>query len=209
MSEFLNANLIRVFSFYLMVMLLVGLVRRWSFYRDTLWMLIAVRGRWPKLLERMAANKDAVLNWPTLRPMVIALSLMLVQLIASRGLWPQATISLANLLEVWWHLLIVVAAAIPMLAVDLYFVICVGRFDREQTAEYLDYAERWAGSWRANAVRLVTFGKINPEKMVDEQVREGLKNLGVTMGWAMWWVVVQASLRLALGLTIWLLWALG
>jgi hypothetical protein len=207
LQSLLDSNLIRVFSFYLMLMLLIGLVRRGAFYRDTLLLLLEVRGRWPKLLDRMAQHRDTVLNWPTLRPAVVAIVLMILQMIASRVLWPQAQLTLPDLYHPWWHLPIFCLFVLPMLAVDLYFVICVGQFDREQTADYFDYAERWAGGWRATAVRVVTLGRINPNRIVDEQVREGLQKLSGTMTSAMWWVTLQAGLRLAFGLVLWSLWA--
>lgn len=209
MQSLSAANLIRVFDFYLAAMLVLGLMRRWSVYYDTIALLIAVRGRWPKLLERMAGHKAAVLNWPTLRPALFVLVLMVVQMVASRLLWPQARIYLHDLVEPWWHIIIFVVAVAPMLAVDAYFLISVGSFDRPETEKYLDYAEKWSGSRRARAIRILTFGKIDPDKQVDEGVKQGLTDLSKTLSWAMWWASAQMVCRLAFGLTLWTLWAVS
>lgn len=203
-----NANLINLYSFYLAAMFVLGLMRRWSVYLDTFAILIAVRGRWPKLVERMAAHRKAVVNWATIRPIVLVMILMIVQMVASRIVWPQARLPLGELPTPSWHLIPFALALVPMLAVDVYFLIAVGRFDRTETEKYFDQAERWSGTWKAKAVRAITFGRIDPDKQVDEGVQKGMEQLGQTVSWAMWWVSVQMGLRLLFGLTIWILWAI-
>lgn len=208
MSSPAHANLINVYSFYLAAMFVLGLMRRWTVYVDTISLLLAVRGRWPKLVERMGSHKRAVLNWSTLRPVFLVLVLMAFQMIASRIIWPQAKLLIDELPEPPWQLIPFFLALIPMLAVDVYFLVAVGGFDRVETEKYLDKAERWSGSWKAHAVRVLTVGRIDPDKQVDEGVKKGLTDLGLTVSWAMWWVSVQMGLRLTFGLTIWILWAL-
>lgn len=208
MASLAHANLINLFSFYLAAMFVLGLMRRWTVYWDTLAILVAVRGRWPKLVERMSANKRAVLNWSTFRPLALVLLLMAVQMVASRLIWPQAHLALGDLPHPRWHLVPFLVALIPMLGVDIYFLIAVGRFDRAETEKYLDQAEYWTGTWKARAVRILTVGRINPDKQVEVGVQEGMARLGHTVSWAMWWVSVQMGLRLFFGLTVWTLWAI-
>ena len=95
MDRFEMANLIRIFDFYLALMFLVGLVRRWTVYRDT-FLLVVSHGRWPKLLERIHEHKGLLLNISTMRPAALALGLMLTQIVASRMIWPQATLRVRN-----------------------------------------------------------------------------------------------------------------
>jgi hypothetical protein len=207
----MSLNLIRLFDFYLAVFFLIGLFRRFGVYRDVmllLWQFVR-QGRWPRLLGRLNTHKGEVLNWPTLRPMVLALVLMTVQFIASRLIFPQALLTVNDIVEPWWHIALFLAAFVPMAAVDLYFVIRVGRFDHGETIQYFDQAETWAGTFRARAVRVVTFGRVNPDRMVDEQVRAGLQQLSGTLTWAMWWVSTQVTLRLVFGLTLWIMWAVS
>ncbi len=202
------ANLIRIFDFYLAVMLMFGLIRRWQVYYDTVRLLIILRGRWPRLVDRIAQHKAELINWPIMRPVILALVLMLTQMIASRLIWPQATIQVGNLSEPWWQSVLLLVFFVPMVAVDTYFLIRVGLFNRTETEKYLDQAEKWSGTQRAKLIRLVTLGKIDPEKMVDTEVKKGLGALALTMQGAMWWVSLQAGLRLLFGLTIWLVWAI-
>ncbi|CAN5199391.1 hypothetical protein BH11PLA2_BH11PLA2_53250 [soil metagenome] len=205
----MTLNLIRLFDFYLAVMLVLGLFRRWGVYRDVIILLFqfAMHGRWPRLLGRLNTHKKEVLNWRTARPLILVLVLMIVQFIASRLIFPQATVTFEDLCHPGWQIAVVLAAMIPMVAVDLYFVIRVGRFDHGETMKYFDQAETWAGTFRAKLVKTVTLGKVNPDRMVDEQVRDGLRQLGGTVSWAMWWVSAQVVLRLLFGLTLWTMWA--
>lgn len=207
MSRLEAANLIRVFDFYLAAMFLFSLLRRWTVYRDGLLLTVAIRARWPRLLSRLKRHRAAVLNWATLRPAALALALTATQMIASRVIWPQATMRVDDLYDPWWQLLLLFAAAAPMVAIDTYFLVRVGRFDRPETEKYFDMAEGWAGTWKARAVRVATLGRMDPDRMVDEEVKKGLEQLGAVVNWSMWWVSYQVTARLACGLVIWTLWA--
>jgi hypothetical protein len=150
-----------------------------------------------------------LLTAAVLRPVYLALGLMALQLVCSRLLWPHANLVVGDVLDSWWQALTVVVAFLPMFAVDLYFLICIGRFDRRETEKYLDQAETWLGSWRGAAVRVATLGYVNPTHIVREQVRQGLREVGATVTWAMNWVAIQSACRLAFGLTVWGLWVIG
>ena len=102
---------------------------------------------------------------------------------------------------------IVGLAGLVMLAVDLYFIIRVGAIDRKETEQYLDEAEHWLTSWKAPAIRIFTFGFINPRKMVDAEVRKALEEGKGLLSRNLWWMTVQAALRILFGLTLWIAWA--
>ncbi len=209
MDRFSALNLIRVFDFYLAVLFLFGLLRRWQVYRDAVVISLAVQGRWPKLLGRMAVHKAEVLNWATFRPVVLALTLTAIQMIASRMIWPTAELTGRDLSEAWWKAALVLAAFVPMALVDGYFLIRIGRFDRGETEKYFDQAEKWIGSWRAKIVRAATLGYVHPEKMVDVEVKKSLTEIGTMVVWSMRWVSVQIGLRLLFGLVLWGVWFVG
>jgi hypothetical protein len=199
-------NLIRLFDFYLALMFVISLVRRWAVYVNALRILVAVRGRWPKLIQRLHEHRSVLLNWSFVRPAAIALFLMIVQLIASRLLWPQAVLTGDELLKDPWLIAIVLVPLVPMLLVDLYFIFRVGKFDHGETVKYFDQAERWLG-WKGPLVRALTLGIVNPRKMVDEEVKKSLTEMQSTLTASLWWVVLQTMLRLAFGLTLWTVWA--
>src|SRR5262245_58341257 len=199
-------NLIRIFDFYLALMFVVSFLRRWSVYLNALRILVAVRGRWPKLIQRLAEHKSLILNWAFFRPALVALFLTIVQLIASRLLWPQAVLTGPQLQKEWWLVPVILVPLIPMLLVDLYFIVRVGKFDHGETVKYLDQAESWLG-WKGPLVRVLTFGVVNPGKMVDEEVKKSLAEMQTTASNSFWWVALQTALRLEFGLTLWTLWA--
>ncbi len=199
-------NLIRVFDFYLALMFVISLVRRWEVYWDAVRIVFAVRGRWPRLMGRLADHGSLLLNWEFFRPAVLALGLMLIQMICSRAIWPDAELSSDALRadRVWFA--VVVAALVPMLAVDLYFVISVGRFDHSETVKYLDQAETWLG-WRGPLVKVVTLGMVNPTQLVDAEVRKSMSEFGATARSTLWWVSAQIACRVVSGLALWVAWA--
>lgn len=199
-------NLIRVFDFYVTIMFLISFLRRWKVYWDAIRILVAVRGRWPRLISRLAEHKSLMMNWAFFRPALLAAFVTVVQLILSRMLFPQAALTADDLRKEWWLIPVLCAPMVPMLAVDLYFVIRVGRFDHGETVKYLDQAETWLG-WRGPLVRVLTLGIVNPQKMVDEEVKKSLAEMQTTVASSLWWVVTQTSLRMAFGLTLWTLWA--
>jgi hypothetical protein len=200
-------NLIRVFDFYVTLMFVISLVRRWDVYLSAVRLLIAVRGRWPKLVDRLSEHSSLLLNRSFFRPALWALGLTLGQLLASRIIFPQATLTGDQLRAEWWWIPVVLVPLVPMLAVDVYFVVRVGKFDHDETVKYLDQAETWLG-WKGPLVRALTLGVVNPRRMVDDEVKKSLTEYRSTLQASLWWVAVQIGLRLAFGLTLWSVWAI-
>ncbi len=205
-SEQPPLNLIRVFDFYVTLMFVISLARRWDVYLNAIRLLLVVRGRWPKLINRLSEHKSLILNRAFFRPAILALILTVVQLIASRLLFPQAVLTGEQLRAEWWWILVILVPLVPMLAVDVYFVVRVGKFDRAETVKYFDQAEGWLG-WKGPLVRTLTLGLVNPRKMVDDEVKKNLTEYQSTLQASLWWVSVQIGLRLAFGLTLWGVWA--
>jgi hypothetical protein len=200
-------NLIRVFDFYVTLMFLISLSRRWYVYLSAFRLLIAVRGRWPKLIGVLSEHKSLLLNRSFFRPALLALVLTVTQLVASRIIFPQAVLTGEQLRAEWWWIPIILVPLVPMLCVDLYFVIRVGKFDHDETVKYFDQAESWLG-WKGPLVRALTLGLVNPKKMVNDEVKKSLTEYRSTLNASLWWVSVQIGLRLLFGLTLWAVWAL-
>src|SRR6266404_5575244 len=116
-SEQPPLNLIRVFDFYVTLMFVISLVRRWDVYVNAIRLLIAVRGRWPKLIHRLSEHRSLILNRSFFRPAILALGLTITQLVASRVIFPQAVLTGEQLQAEWWWILIIALPLVPMLAV--------------------------------------------------------------------------------------------
>lgn len=200
-------NLIRLFDFYLALMFLISFLRRWDVYLNAIRLLIAVHGRWPKLISRLGEHKSIILNWSFFRPAILALVLMTLQLIASRMVWPYANLTVDDLLSAWWWLPVILVPLIPMLAVDFYFIVRVARFDHDQTVKYFDMAESWL-RWKGRLVHVATLGVVDPRKLVDAELKKSLSEYRSTITASLWWVSAQTGFRLAFGLTLWLVWAI-
>ncbi len=200
-------NLIRVFDFYLALMFLISVMRRREVYWNAVRILVAVRGRWPRLVKRLAEHRSLLLNWSFFRPVVLALILTIVQMVCSRLIWPDAVLLGSDLDDEWWKLAVFVLPLAAMLAIDLYFIIRIGRFDHDGTVKDLDRAESWLG-WKGPLVRALTFGYVDPMKQVDAELRKNLSDLGITVRSSMLWVSAQIAARVNFGLALWTTWAM-
>jgi hypothetical protein len=145
-------------------------------------------------------------------PALLALGLWLVQMLASRLIFPQAGseengLTVARLLEYWPALIIVAPLGLAMLGFDFYTLYLVGQIDREWLEKHFDEAEFWLRSRTATVVRVVSFGFINPRRMVAAEVEKALVEVGDFLNLTLWWVIVQMGLRFGFGLSLWLTWA--
>jgi len=213
MSGIAHLNLIHFLDFYFMFTFVVGTIRRYEQYQNIGKLAWGGRKRWPLLLKLMHEHRTIFMTWATAAPAVLALALSVVQLIASRGVWPDAGqppsgLTVGSLFDHWPALFAVVPLGLAMFAVDAYGLIRVGRFDRQEMEKHFDQAEYWLRSHTAHVVRVFTFGFINPRRMVADEVRKSLIAASSLLNTTLWWVNLQVSLRFCFGLSLWLTWAL-
>jgi hypothetical protein len=208
MSRLNQINLIYLFDFYLAVMLLVGSIRRFEFYRSVGAIMVAMPSRWPKLLEMMKQYRGVFLSRTTIIPALIALALMAVQMVCSRLIWPHARLHPSDLLVAWPLLPLVVVFGLGMIAVDVYFLVRIGRVNQTEAEQYFDQAEKWLSPWRAPVVRVLTLGYVNPRKIVSDEVQKAMLSLVTLLNRSLWWMVAQVGLRVGFGLSVWASWAM-
>lgn len=208
MTDVLRLNLIHLFTFYLTVAFLLSTLRRVRQYHAVTRLALSAPGRWPNVMQQIKKHWLMFLTWTTFRPAAIAIGLLIIQMICSRLIWPTANVSLNDLLDEWWMMPIVGLAGALMLGIDGYFIIRVGAIDRKETEQYLDEAEHWLTSWKAPMIRALTFGFVNPRKIVDQEVKKALEQGKGLLQQTLWWVSAQASARLLYGLTLWISWAI-
>jgi hypothetical protein len=202
-----NLNLIHFFDFYLMLMFGLGTARRLRQYWDSAGMVLKGPGRWPHLFRLVKQHRTVFMTWATILPGLLALTLSVVQLLASRLVWPHADLTLGDMATHWIAAVPVTLVGVAMLCVDVYGIVVVGQVDRPQMEKYFDQAEYWLRSHTAHVVRVFTLGFINPRQMVDTEVRKALTEASQMLNSTLWWVTAQLGLRVAFGLGIWLTWA--
>jgi hypothetical protein len=212
MNGWANFNLIYFLDFYFSLMFAVGTYRRFSQYQNVTKLAVSMPGRWPKLLKLVHEHHGVFLTWTTILPLALGLLLSVVQLIASRIVFPDAGkppygMTLGRLVEHWPVMLIVVPLGVSMIGLDIFFLFRVGTFDRPQLEKYFDQAEYWLNSRTAHVVRAVTFGYVNPRRMVADEVRKALIAAGDLLNQSLWWWNLQIALRFFFGLSLWLTWA--
>lgn len=209
-----DLNLIHLFDFYLVATFVLSTAQRIRQYLSILGLVGGFPSRWPRLLELVSQHRSIFLTWATLAPALLALGLWFVQLLASRLLWPEAGqpphgLTLARLGELPVAIPFIALFGLGMLAVDVYFILVVGKVDRPEMEKYFDQAEYWLRSWAAPVVKAVTFGFVNPRKMVATEVQNALLSASRLLNATLWWVVLQTGLRIAYGLSLWLTYALS
>jgi hypothetical protein len=207
-----DLNLIHFFDFYLATTFLLSTAARVRQYAAVLALVRSAPARWPRLLGLIKQHRSVLLTWETLAPAALALALLLLQMLASRLLWPDAGrppsgLTLGRLAEHALAVPFVGLFGLGMLAVDVYFILVVAEVDRGAVEKYLDQAEFWLRSWTAPVVHAVTFGFINPRKMVAVEVQTALVGASKVLNANLWWIVLQTALRIGYGLSLWVTYA--
>lgn len=212
MNAFWSLNLIHFLDFYFAFMLVASTWRRLGQYQSVVRLVVAGPGRWPHLIGLVSQYRTIFWTWSMILPALFALGIWLIQVLASRFVFteagtPEDALTVARLGQHWLALIFVVPLGLAMLAFDLYTLYLVGQIDREELDKHLDEAEYWLRSRTAHVIRVVTFGRINPRKMVAVEVEKALIAVGDLLNYSLWWVTVQMALRVAFGLSLWLTWA--
>ncbi len=213
MTEFWQLSPIRTFDFYLVLLFVASVSRRLDLYRHVVGMVFKFAGRWPHLFKLVKEHRTILLSFRTLLPALLVLLLFIVQTIASRWIWPEAThpptgLTYGRLAEYWWADLVVLPLGVAMVALDIYGILVVGKIDRALLEKYFDQAEYWLTSRSAHVVRFFTLGFINPRRLVSQEVQKALHGATKQLNSTLWWTSMQMGLRIAVGLSLWLTWAL-
>jgi hypothetical protein len=208
-----HLNLIRFLDFYFSFFFFASTIRRLGQYQAVARLVLASRGRWPRLLSLIKEHRAIFLTGTTIVPGLLALGLMVIQLLASRLVWPDAGkppfgLTVERFSLHWQALAVALPLGLAMLALDVYFLLMVGSLDRQTMEKYFDQAEYWLRSRTAHVVRIFTLGYVNPRNMVTVEVRKALTELCRMLNNSFWWVAVQVGLRLLFGLSLWLTWVL-
>jgi hypothetical protein len=202
-------NLIAVFDFYLIVTFILSTVRRIRQYRAMLGIIFAVPGRWPKLFDLVKQHRTILINWQTVAPIAATFLVTLIHTIAYNGIWHMARVTPSDLADSWLALLAALIFGAAMVWLDFTAIVQVWEIDRPSLERDLDQAEYWLRSWMAPAVRILTFGFVNPRSMVSEEVRKALTAATRDLNTMMWRWALQIAMRLFFGLTLWLTWWLN
>jgi len=202
-----DLRLLRLFDFYLALAFLVSTALRVQQYHAMLQVVRAVPGRWPHLFKLVKQYRHLFLTWRTILPLAATLALLLAHTLLRRLVLEGSDLSVQRLLEMTLALPCVVVAGLAMLGVDGYVTFRVGGFDRAELEKYFDQAEFWLRSWTAPVVSFFTLGYINPRKMVRAEVEKALLDASAVINTSLWWTTLQAILRIAFGLSLWLAFA--
>ncbi len=202
-------NLLTVFNYYLIVGFVASTAVNFRRYRAIVGLLYCFPSRWPKLLQLVNKHRSVFFGWPTLLAIGLAFVLMLSNSLAIRLIWTHAGVTLQQLGGHWLPLVALLVAGGLMLFFDCQALWSVGHFDRSALEVVLDKAESWLKSWTGPALRFVTFGFINPRKIVGVEVQRALADANWVVIGGMWRLSLRTGTQFAVGLILWLTWALA
>ncbi len=209
MAWLLELRLIRFFGFYLALMFLLSTMVRLRQYGAILGLVRSMPQRWPNLLGLVKRHAHIFVTWGSVLPLALLLLLFVLNYLASKWLWPQADdFTMAELMPLYPLWPVVFFFGVAMTAFDTWGLVSVTAVDRAEMEKYFDQAEYWLRSWTAPVVHFFTLGRINPRQMVAVEVRSALVSSSRMLNSNLWWVVIQAGLRVAFGLSLWLSYAL-
>lgn len=203
MTWLASLHLIRFFSFYLTILFVVSTYLRLKQYMIVVNLVRAFPERWPRLFALVRQHSSIFLTFGTMLPSILSLALLALHTLASRLIWPQADFTVGHLLEIWPAAPVVALTGVAMIAFDIYGVVRVGTIDQGELEKYFNQAEYWLKSSTAHVVRFVTLGRINPRRMVADEVQKALVSASDLLNATLWWTVTQTCLRLAFGLSLW------
>ena len=204
-----SINLIDAFNYYLVLVFIVGTALRARNYRAMIGLVYHSGERWPKLRVLAKTHRVIFLRWPTTLPVAATLALTLGNACASHFVWSHARVAPDDLWSRPVGLMTAVVFGGLMGFLDFRSVFVFGRFDRAQVEILLDRAEHWLGSWKAPAVRVMTFGLIHPRRIVGEQVRQALVQASLVVNGQLWALSLQILIRIAFGASLWATWAIA
>ena len=207
MTGLWNLNLLHFFDFYLALTFLASTLMRLRQYEAIIRLVRNVPERWPRLLKLVKEHHAIFLTWATVLPALLALLLLLANTMARGLIWPDANLTVGQLLAMAPAVALVTVSGLAMLAVDVYGTFQVGQIDRPMLEKYFDQAEYWLRSWVAPVVHIFTLGRISPRKMVAVEVQKALVEASRMLNSTLWWVSVQVALRITFGIILWLTWA--
>ncbi|MBY0231816.1 MAG: hypothetical protein K2W96_21220 [Gemmataceae bacterium] len=205
MDWLLDLRPIRLFSFYLAFVFCLSIVVCLQQYRAVAKVAIRLGSRWPNLLKLILEHRAVLLGWGTVRPLLVMLALIVANSAACHLVWPSA--GDFKLRELPWPVVPVCAVAgVAMLAFDLAGLLNTGTIDEKETERYFDRAEWWLRGWKVPAMRLLSFGWLDPRAIVGKEVRAALEGATGWLAQTFWWMATQAALRIAFGLSLWAAW---
>lgn len=210
MEWLLELRPIPLFSFYLVFLFVASTMMRLRQYNAILSLLGRLRTRWPNLTSLILAHRHIFLTWETYRPLFVVTGLVAVNTLMSQFIWPQArAFSVADLVAIWPVVPLALLTGGAMAGFDIHGTLQIGEIDSAETEKYFDQAESWLRGWKAPAVRLLSFGYINPRQMVAKEVRTALEGATPWLHETLRWFTIQTALRIAFGMTLWTSYALN
>jgi hypothetical protein len=188
------ANLMEFFEYYLLATFVLGAVQL-RHYAATYRLVLRTPTRWPRLYEHLKKHLNELLTFPTLLIFGLMLGAWILHLFLRRAIWPDASVTPAQLREETLYLGLAVLSAFAMLVLDARALVRAATFRGPRMVWLIDLTEmalrsevlplKWLIHWR-----------------IRSKIARGLPLLHVWM----WKRSAEIASRLVFGSTLWIVW---
>lgn len=193
---------------YLFAVFLLSLVIRFHQYRLNLGFAWKFPTEFPQVFDIVKQHRQLLLNWTTLYPATIALCVMLAHSLSLRLVFRGADVT-PNSLQVWWlPQLAVLIPAVCIVFCDLRALTATSSTDFEAIERDLSRGEFVLTSRSMWMVRIGTLGLVNPRRIVESRIADTLQGVRWALLRQLKAFAMQTMLRISLGLSLWLSYAL-
>ncbi|QDT36086.1 hypothetical protein Pan189_04410 [Stratiformator vulcanicus] len=200
-------DLLSLYEYYLVLVLIVNVGLRLNYYRNCVAFAREFPDRWPRMLEIIKEHGVSAIDLSILVPVALAFAMALIHSICNHFVWGYATLPIS---EVFGHPLcgiLIVGLAGVMLYNDWLVLRRTSTLDRAETDPVLNQGELASHPTIDWASRTFTFGRFSTRRMVEERVEETLTEHAAEMAERMKGWMFRSAIRLAFGLTCWMVWA--
>ena len=200
-------DVLSLYQIYLIVVVIAAVWLRFASWRDLLVFAKKFPTRWPKMLKTILKERWALLTWSTLAPLIVAILAAATHTFFNQFWWSEAELPVGTLFQYPAFLLLLLPLAMAMLYFDFQALTKSSSVSTEELEKQLDRGELAMSKPVHWGVRLMTFGFVNTNEIVEHEVAESLEKQTVVIEQQMKGWLGRSAVRIAFGISCWFAWA--
>lgn len=200
-------NLIGLYQKYLILTFLLSLAIRFHQYRANLGFLLKVPKQWPNMYAALKEHSGVLLTWTLIVPVGITLAVLVSHSLCYYLVWSEANVSARDLFDRWGTLIPIVGVGVAMLTLDLLVLFRMGNSNFDAVEAQLSRGELALTSRTLKALRAVSFGRFDPQRIVGDRLKGQFAALRIVLIEQLRRWSFHSAVRIAFGFLLWLAWA--
>jgi hypothetical protein len=203
----MHVNLLPLYNLYLIIIFALGTAVRYRLYIQVISLVLAFPSRWPKLGQLLLQHRWMLIGWRTLLPTVLTLLFTAIHSFVLYWLLPSAVLTPLELRHhLGWAVLLAGLALAVILLDGFSLYVQNQNWVTPELQKQFDQAEFWLSSRWSTVIEWLSFKKVRPRQLVQEQLRAAMEAVAQTVNWALWYWAAQLLARALLALALWTAW---